>query len=62
MFAWQAPIAIEANYARAHRNEIALLASLGYLSVIAPDGLTYSRMWHITAEGLYALRHHQGER
>lgn len=33
-----------------------MLASLGYISTIAPDGLSYTREWRITAEGFHALR------
>lgn len=58
MRVWEQPLALESNYARANRNEIAALASLGYISVIAPDGLSFMREWHITAPGLVALKHH----
>jgi hypothetical protein len=58
---WLYPRAIESNYARSYRNDIALLASLGYISVVAPDGMSYTRQWNVTAEGLYALRHHHND-
>lgn len=53
------PLALESNYAREHRNEVAALASIGYISVIAPDGLSFTRHWYITRPGLMALQHHE---
>lgn len=47
---------LEGNDARGHRHDVAMLASLGYISTIAPDGLSYTREWRITAEGFHALR------
>ena len=59
--AWSAPLSLEGNYTRSNRFEVALLASLGYLSIIAPDGETFDRAWHITVPGLQALTHHNKE-
>jgi hypothetical protein len=56
--AYAAPYRIESNYAREYRFAVAFAASAGWISVLYPDGLTYGRDWHITAEGLFALRHH----
>ena len=54
--AWQAPIWIAGNYARAMSPDVAFAASMGWLSNIMPDGLAFSRQWHITKEGLMALQ------
>jgi hypothetical protein len=51
------PFRIESNFAREKRWAVAFATSMGWLSVIAPDGLTYGREWRITAEGLMALQH-----
>jgi hypothetical protein len=56
--AYQSPYRIESNYAREYRFAVAFSASVGWITVVNPDGETYSREWKITAEGLYALRHH----
>lgn len=45
------------NFSREHAPEVAFLASLGWISTIAPDGLDYRRDWRVTAEGLFALEH-----
>ncbi len=57
--AWVGPLSLEGNFTRSRRFEVALLASLGYLSIIAPDGETFDRAWHITVPGLQALTHHK---
>lgn len=54
--AWAAPIFLASNYAREHTVSVAFAASMGWLSNIAPDGMSYSRQWHITKEGLTALQ------
>jgi hypothetical protein len=51
------PYAIESNYAREKRWAVAFAASVGWLTVVAPDGMSYGRTWHVTAEGLVALQH-----
>jgi hypothetical protein len=30
---------------------------MGWFSSIKPDGMSYSRRWHLTKEGLVALEH-----
>lgn len=50
--AWETPISVASNYARAHLTTIALAASLGWLSTVHPDGLDFTKTWHITASGL----------
>jgi hypothetical protein len=37
-------------------NHVALLASLGWITSISTDGLSYGRKWFITAAGLTALQ------
>lgn len=54
--AWQAPIYLSSNYARENAVSVGFAASMGWLSTIAPDGLSYSRQWHITKEGITALQ------
>jgi hypothetical protein len=53
--AWDAPIYIASNFAREHRHEVALAASIGWISNVKPDGLSYSPAWHLTASGALAL-------
>lgn len=52
---WTRPTHISSDYARGHAIEIAILASLGWISNIAPDGRSFSRQWCITSQGLTAL-------
>lgn len=59
--AWEAPFRIESNYAREKRWAVAFAASVGWISVVSPDGLSYGREWRVTAEGLVALEHHHKE-
>lgn len=54
--AWFDPPSISSNYARQAAPALAVAASLGWITVIAPDGHSLSRSWHITAEGLTAYR------
>lgn len=54
-YAWEAPIYLASNFAREFAPQVAFAASMGWLSTITPDGLSYSRQWHITKEGLVAL-------
>lgn len=59
---WHDGLRIESNYAREKRWAISFAASVGWISVVSPDGLSYGRTWRITTEGLMALQHHsQGE-
>lgn len=64
IYAWDGPFYISSNVARENPIPIAFAASLGWLSNISPDGMSFSRKWHLTAEGLHALRSraekHQG--
>ena len=56
-YAWGNPFSISSNYARCNAIAVAFAASMGWLSNIAPDGRSFSRLWHVTAEGLLVLRH-----
>lgn len=53
--AWEAPIYLASNYAREQSVAVAFAASMGWLTTIGPDGLSYYRQWHITMEGQLAL-------
>ena len=55
--AWEAGIAVSSNMAREWSGEIALAASLGWISTVSLDGRTYHRVWNVTAEGVIALNH-----
>lgn len=55
--AWVQPFAIESNFARSYRYNVAFAASMGWLTTVAPDGKTFDRRWHITAEGIFAIKH-----
>lgn len=52
---WVSPIGISGDHARTYAREVALLASLGWISTVSPDGKTFGRTWHITAAGVTAL-------
>lgn len=54
--AWDQPFHASSNYARAESTAVAFAASMGWISTIDPNGTTFSRLWHVTAEGLIALR------
>lgn len=53
---WYDPPSISSNYARARAPFIAMAASLGWITIIAPDGHSLSHHWHVTKEGLTALQ------
>ena len=48
-------IAIQSNHARFYAVELALLASIGWVSTVSPDGRAYSTRWLITPAGITAL-------
>lgn len=48
-------VSVQGDHARLYAPEVALAASLGWLSNIATDGSSYGSKWHITASGLTAL-------
>lgn len=54
--AWETPFSLASNYARIRRADVAFAASMGWVSIISPDGTGYTTQWHITMEGIIALR------
>lgn len=54
--AWEHPFALSGDFARQNAVMVALAASLGFISNVTPDGAGVSRRWHVTAEGLTAMR------
>lgn len=48
-------LALQGDFSRAYSPEVALAASLGFISVINTDGLAFRTKWHITSSGLVAL-------
>ncbi len=59
--AWQHGIAVSSNFARHYSQEVALAASLGWISTVTLDGLGFTRTWNITAEGVSAYQHWRNE-
>lgn len=49
----------QSDYARERSIDVALAASIGWISVLMPDGLTFDRVWRVTAEGLFALNNRE---
>lgn len=43
--------------AREASTEVALAASMGWISTVSLDGAGYGRMWNVTAEGVAAYTH-----
>lgn len=54
--AWREPFYVSSNFAREFSVEVALAASLGFISTVSPSGNSYGRTWHITAAGIAAWR------
>lgn len=48
---------VSSNTAREHAQEVALAASMGWISTVRLDGKRALRRWNVTAEGLTALNH-----
>jgi hypothetical protein len=48
---------LQGDFSRALAPEVALAASLGFISTIDLDGKAYRKQWHITNAGLVALEH-----
>lgn len=48
---------VSSNMAREFAHEIALAASMGWISIVQLDGKKALRYWNITHEGLVALQH-----
>ena len=52
---WAEPFTVSSNFARERAEEIALLASIGWVSTVTYDGQAFSRLWRLTGRGLTAL-------
>jgi hypothetical protein len=52
---WAEPYTVSSDFARKYAEEVALLASLGWISTIGWDERTYSRLWRLTGRGHVAL-------
>lgn len=48
-------IAVSSDFARTYSTEVSLAASLGWISTVSLDGLSYGRTWNATLEGVNAL-------
>lgn len=57
--AWEVGVAVSSNTAREYAPEVALAASLGWISTVSLDGKRYLRVWNVTAEGVSALNHRE---
>lgn len=55
MRAWTSGVSIQGDFARTNAEDMALAASLGWISTVDPNGLAYRRQWRITVAGLSAL-------
>lgn len=53
--AWDQPFALASNFAREFPLGVALSASLGWISIVRPDGRAILPKYHITAAGVTAL-------
>jgi hypothetical protein len=49
-------LSVQSNLARYTATHVALLASLGWVTTINPNGTEYGSRWLITAAGLIALQ------
>lgn len=54
---WLFGLAVSSNKAREASTEVALAASMGWISTVSLDGQGYGRMWNVTAEGTAAYTH-----
>lgn len=52
---WEQGLAVQSNYAREHASEVALAASMGFISTVSLDGRKYQRVWNVTHEGVVAF-------
>lgn len=52
---WSGGISVQSDYARSKADLVAFLASVGWITTIAPDGYTYTRRWRLSPAGLEAL-------
>jgi len=52
--AWEVGIFVSSDGARALAPYVALAASMGWISNVSLDGLSFNRVWNATAEGVAA--------
>jgi hypothetical protein len=55
--AWEVGIYVSSDGARVLAPYVALAASIGWISNVSLDGLSFNRVWNVTAEGVAALGH-----
>lgn len=53
--AWEVGIFVSSDGARSLAPYVALAASMGWISNVALDGLSFTRVWNVTAEGVAAI-------
>lgn len=53
--AWEVGISVSSDGARSLSPYIALAASMGWISNVSLDGLSFNRVWNVTAEGVAAV-------
>lgn len=56
--AFEGGFAVSSNFAREHSTELALASSMGWVTTIHLDGLSYGRTWLATLQGAGALKIH----
>lgn len=54
--AWEIGMATQGDWARKFHTEVALGASLGWLSNVTPEGDQYTNRWRTTVAGLTVLQ------
>lgn len=54
--AWSRPFSLSGDYSRYNAIAVGVAASLGWITNISLDGLSFSKAWHLTAEGATAYR------
>ncbi len=55
---WERAVSLASDYARNNRVPLAFCASMGWISIIRPDGHDIGLSWRLTAAGLHALEDH----
>lgn len=57
--AWEEGIFVSSDGARKLAPYVSLAASMGWISNVALDGLSFNRVWNATFEGITALAHRE---
>lgn len=52
-------ISIQSNFARGAATEVALAASIGWITTVSPDGASHGARWRLTQAGLLAHHHRE---